>query len=203
MATRTWRTPAVMSCVGSKPTQPSSGSSTSSQAWVAIALSAGSSAAAARGDVAAHVAARQPEPAQRRQHHVGEVLAHAAAGGERLVDRRVHARGVGSVLETAVHGVHHRARRGEWIGLPRRHRPQRLDKGQQRRRPGGEVARLAEVPVVPAGVPAVHGGPRRLGQPLGGSANASTCTCARAVITSSAWRRGMSKWCTQLPRKSR
>ncbi len=124
-----------------------------------MALAAGPSSVGLRGDVAAHVAAGQPQPPQRRDHHVGEVLAHAAAGGQRLVDGRVDPRGVGRVLEAAMDRAHDRAGGGQRIGLAARGRAQAVDEVEQRRRPGGKEARLAEVPVLAAIAPAVDDRP--------------------------------------------
>ena len=53
--------------------------------------------------IAAHVAARDAEPPDQRDHDVGEVLADAAARGQRIVDRRIDARALRAVLEAGVH----------------------------------------------------------------------------------------------------
>ncbi len=97
-----------MSLVGSSPTQPSLAPAPHRDPGVGGvgALEALLARRRDRADVAGNVARRQAEPAQPRDHDVGEVLAHAVALLERLRQRRRDHGGLGVVAELRADAVH-------------------------------------------------------------------------------------------------
>ena len=92
-----------MPLVGSRSSQPCSGPSqapTQACDWSAPRRRR-AAARRAGADVAGHVARRQAEPAQRADHQMGEVLAHAFATPQHLGDRRAGGRHAGAEGEVA------------------------------------------------------------------------------------------------------
>ena len=90
-ATVTCSSVGMRSLVGSKSTQPRSGTKTLNQACEASApISLGRPGGGLGEQVAAHVAGRQAQRAQRAHGQVGEVLTDAAAPPQHLGERRRH-----------------------------------------------------------------------------------------------------------------
>ncbi len=148
--------------------------------------------------VAADVAARNAQPADERDHDVGEVLADAAPRGQRIVDRRIDARALRAVLEARVHVRHellHGARADRRRGRGRSRRPARraaacgaqTGSGSARPRTGRTAWRRRGAPTRP-----------RPDRPEAVQA-ARHSTNASAVTVSREWRPGMLKWWTMLP----
>ena len=143
--------------------------------------------------IAADISRRDAELPGEGDEDVREVLAHAAARGQRFVDRRIDARALGTVFEQGVHLPHEPPqqlqRDPRCLSSPKL--PRELV--ECRRRPGERAGREMLEPLAGGGqrVDLVPGVRSRGASGIGSRSIESTS--ASAVTTRREWRVGMSK----------